>query len=100
MRSPMTAETSGTAQLWRRIDQFVGTEIEDSFVILDVERAAYFSFNPSAKEIWNLLEEPISIDGIADHLTARYDVSRDVCTQSIERLLSRFSDKGLVHPIG
>ncbi len=81
---------------WRRSDQFVGTQIEDAFVILSVETASYYAFNASANDIWDLLAAPKSTEEIATALTEKYDVAPEVCLRSVERVVKDLSEKGLV----
>ncbi|MEI9991668.1 MAG: PqqD family protein [Rhizomicrobium sp.] len=83
---------------WKRSDQFVGTQIEDSFVILSIETASYYAFNASANDIWDLLAAPKSTEEIATALTEKYDVAPGDCLRSVERVVMDLSQKGLVSP--
>lgn len=84
---------------WERDEQFVGTHLEDSFVILSLEAAQYFAFNGTANAIWDLLEEPKTCGQITDVLLQKYDVNQETCTQSVIRILDEFRANGLVRPV-
>ena len=45
---------SGT--IWQRSDQWIGTEVEDSFVMVNIETGKYVSLNPTANAVWRALE--------------------------------------------
>jgi hypothetical protein len=84
---------------WQRGEQFVGTQLEDSFVILSLEAARYYAFNETANKIWDLLQEPRTCGQITEALTENYDVSPDVCAQSVTRIMGEFHANGLVHQV-
>jgi len=85
--------------LWQRSDQFVGTQLDKSFVLLSLEGARYFAFNASANDVWQLLERPQSVEEIMLALMQKYDVSPDVCAQSVTRVMSELQANGLVYPV-
>ena len=80
----------------QRGEQFVGTQLEDSFVILSLEAAQYFAFNTTANSIWDLLEEPRTCGQIVDALMRRYEVSEQDCTRSVARVIDELRANGLV----
>lgn len=81
---------------WQRVDGWVGSDIEDSFVILNIEGGDYVSFNQSAKDIWEALAQPVSQLQIVDLLTARYDVDRETCLRSVQSVLGELTRQNLV----
>ena len=84
---------------WQRCDKIVGTNIEDSFVVLSPEASSYFAFNPSATDIWDLLAEPRSPEQIVAVLMEKYEVSHEICANSVYRILDELSVKGLASPV-
>ncbi len=82
--------------VWQRKDNWVGSQIEDAFVMLNFEGGEYVSLNSTATEIWNALETPCRIDEIVSNLTARYAISTDECTSSVNRIIVELADKGLI----
>lgn len=81
---------------WQRIDGWVGSEIEDSFVILNIDGGDYVSFNQSAKDIWNSLENPVSQNEVASQLMAKYDVDQQTCRQSVQTTFGELVKQGLI----
>jgi hypothetical protein len=84
--------------IWQRKENWVGSQIEDSFVMLNFDGGEYVSLNCSATDVWNALETPSTAARIVDVLTARYDVPIDKCASSVDRLLTDLAAKGLISP--
>jgi hypothetical protein len=87
-----------TETIWQRKDNWVGSQIEDAFVMLDFNGGEYVSLNATATDVWNALETPSSSSQIVAILTAAYDVPQDQCAKSVDRLLNEFATKGLIAP--
>lgn len=85
---------------WQRDNECVGTELDNSFVILSVNTARYYAFNGPAIDIWDLLEQPRSCDEIIEVLLEKYDVTPEQCAQSVSRVVEELSNNGLVRLIG
>ena len=83
-------------KVWRRSENWVGTSVEDAFVMISLEHGQYVSLNPTATDVWEAIETPDTIDHIVDKLTARYDVSAEHCRKSVSDLLVKLEGMGLV----
>jgi len=81
---------------WQRVDGWVGSDIEDSFVILNIDGGDYVSFNQSAKDIWAILENPVSQTEIVGRLTAKYAVDAETCLRSVQSVLGELVKQKLV----
>jgi hypothetical protein len=84
---------------WQRNDHWVGTQIDDAFVMLDFEGGTYVSLNKTATDVWNALEQPMSAKDVVSLLTARYEVSNDQCIKAVDRVLADFHAKRLIQPV-
>lgn len=87
------------ATTWQRSDHWVGTQIDDSFVMLDFEGGTYVSLNKTATDVWNALENPTSAENIVGALTERYEVANDQCAAAVDRVLADFQAKRLIQPV-
>jgi hypothetical protein len=81
-----------TETKWQRDDNWVGSQIEDSFVMVNIETGKYVSLNASASAIWEALEQPRSRDEIVSDLRGKFDVDADACRNSVERMLGKMND--------
>jgi hypothetical protein len=86
--------------VWQRKDNWVGAEVDDTFVMIDFESGTYVSLNKTATDIWNALEQPRSSDDIVEALTARYDVSADQCAKAVDRVLKELQEMRLIGSAG
>ena len=77
----------------------VCTDIDDGAVLLDLESTAYYSLNRTGLRIWNFLEEARTLDGIATHLVAEFEVDRDQALTSAERFVSVLEQEGLIRVV-
>jgi Coenzyme PQQ synthesis protein D (PqqD) len=84
--------------VWRRNDNWVGSQIEDAYVMLNFDGGEYVSLNRTATDIWNVLETPNNASQIVKTLIANYNISEDQCAKSVDRLLVELKAKGLISP--
>lgn len=84
--------------LWSRSDDWVGTEVDGSYVMVNIETGRYVSLNQSAAAIWQALEQPSDAAGIGAHLRERFDVADDECAAAVESSLATMQEMNLVAP--
>lgn len=75
----------------------VSCDLAGEAVILHLTTGVYFGLDPVGAEVWRLIQQPCTVDGICSDLMAKYDVDRDRCEASVIRLLERMCEHGLVH---
>lgn len=68
----------------------------DEMVMMDIEQGKYFSLNPVATRIWDLLEKPLATDELCDLLTDEYEVDLAQCKMEVEEHLAEMVRLGLV----
>ena len=88
-----------TGQMWQRDENWVGSEIDDSFVMVNIDTGKYVSLNPTASAVWDALEEPRTQDQIEAELRQRYAVDEAACTASVTRLLEQMREMQLAGPL-
>lgn len=81
-----------TETKWQRDDNWVGSQIEDNFVMVNIETGKYVSLNASASAIWDALEQPRSTDEIVADLRGKFDVDDTTCRSSVDRVLGTMSE--------
>ena len=81
---------------WQRSDDWVGSEIEDSFVMVNIETGNYVALNSTAAAIWNALETPLAEDAIVGALTAAFDVDEAQCRAALPAALESMRKLDLV----
>ena len=88
-----------TETLWQRTDQWVGTEVEDSFVMINLETGTYLTLNATANAVWDVLETPQTQGAVEAALLDRFDVVPEGCTTAVTSLLAKMRDMKLASPV-
>ncbi len=84
---------------WQRSDDWAGSQVEDSFVMLDLEEGRYVSLNPTAADIWHMLDAPRSESEIVAALLTKYKVEPDHCLLSVRNQLADMAAKRMAAPV-
>lgn len=86
------------SETWTRSADWVGTEVEDSFVMIDLATGTYLTLNRTASAVWTALETPQTQTAIEAVLTERFDVSAEACTAAVTALLEQMRELKIAHP--
>ena len=65
-------------------------------VMMDISTGKYFNLGQSGGYIWELLEQPLSVENLIKALIAEYDVSYDKCKEDILPFLQQMVEKELL----
>ncbi|WP_447727334.1 PqqD family protein [Sphingomonas koreensis] len=76
-----------TDRVWRRSDDWVGSPVEDSYVMVNIDSGTYVALNPTARAIWEALETPRTQEEVEASLLRAFDVAPETCTRSVTRTL-------------
>jgi len=79
-----------------RADGFTTAPVQDELMMLNVEQGAYYSLDPIAAEIWNMLDGPLSVNEIIENLVKRYDVSPEQCQTDVLAFLGEMHGNGMI----
>jgi hypothetical protein len=88
---PITASTTAVAA-----ENALSTTIDEEVVILQQEAGEYYGLNEVATFIWELLEEPQTINEICEAVTTEYDVTHERCKPDVTTMLAELAEKELV----
>lgn len=81
---------------YRRNSKTISGRLHDELVMMDPEQGKYFSLNPVATRIWDLLELSLSVEELCRMLTDEYDVGHARCLSEVEEYLAVMVRLGLV----
>lgn len=82
--------------VWLRVEDWVGTEVDGNYVMVNVESGKYISLNDSATAIWYALASPQSNAQIGAYLSERFEISPDECAPAVAIALSTMCELSLV----
>jgi hypothetical protein len=79
-----------------RTSKTISGRLHDELVMMDLDQGKYFSLNPVATRIWDLLEKPLGVDELCIVLIDEYDVEPERCRIEVEEHLAGMVRMGLV----
>lgn len=72
------------------------TDLSGEKVMIDFETGKYFLLKGSANEIWEYLEQDITVGEIVDKLMTVYEVDRETCEASAIEFLTQLEENGFI----
>lgn len=81
---------------WTRNEDWVGSMIDDNFVMLHIESGMYIALNATAAAIWDALGEVREEDQIVAMLLEQFEVEEDHCRAKVSEILGEMREKELV----
>jgi formylmethanofuran dehydrogenase subunit C len=72
---------------WRRSDDWVGSQIEDGYVMVNINTGKYVALNRTADAIWKALETPRTAQELCDMVQAQFDIAATACARSVASAL-------------
>ena len=75
---------------------FVTAPVNNELMMLNVEQGAYYSLDPIAAKIWELIESPSTVQNIVTTLQTRYAVSLEQCQADVLSFLAKLHENGMI----
>jgi Coenzyme PQQ synthesis protein D (PqqD) len=72
------------------------TEFGQEIVILSLRDGVYYSVEDTGARIWQLLQQPISVQEVCDTIASEYDVEAAVCDEDVRALIGTLASRGLI----
>ncbi len=74
----------------------VSGNMDGEVVMLSIQRGEYFGLDKIGSRIWELIENPHSIEEIKAILLEEYEVEEDTCKKDLIEFLEDLQIKGLI----
>ncbi len=68
------------------------TDLSGEKVMIDFESGKYFMIKGAGNDIWDIIQEEVSVDDIIKKLLSEYDVSEEICEKSVTEFLSKLKE--------
>lgn len=68
------------------------TDLSGEKVMIDFESGKYFMIKGAGNDIWDLIQEEITVENIIDKLLSEYEVSRQECEKSVQEFLGKLRE--------
>ena len=85
--------------VYRRYIDTLVADIDGELVILSMEAGNYYSIAGIGTLIWELLDQPRSLDELVDAVMADYDVERERCAADVGAFVEELTTRNLVEAI-
>lgn len=72
------------------------SEIEERMVILDLKIQELYGLNPVGKFIWQLIQEPCSIEEIKNQIIAKYGIEGAQCDEDVKIFINELLAANLI----
>lgn len=79
-----------------RKKELLSSRMDNEIVMMHPESGKYFALNPVASRIWELLEQPNSINDLVEKLLREFDVTQDVCKTEVTVFIEEIMEKKLI----
>lgn len=72
------------------------SNMDGEIVMLSIHNGKYYNLGELGGEIWELMNNPISIQELVTALQSRYDVGLTECEEQVATFLGHLSEEGLI----
>lgn len=72
------------------------TDLAGEKVMIDFESGKYFMIKGAGNDIWDMIQEEISVGDIIAKLLAEYDVSEKECESSVFQFLGKMEELSFI----
>jgi len=79
----------------QRAPNIVVAEIENDFMMMNVDRGLYYALTRVSARIWDLLESPKSVKEICVTLGREYSVDETICETEVKTFINHLVKAGL-----
>ena len=79
-----------------RNPEVCAAELDGEICLFEPVKAEYLNLNKTGSAIWNLLEEPSTLEFLLKELQSRYSVDPDTCRQETEAFISEALERGML----
>ena len=86
----------GLQSIIARNEEITAANMDGEVVMMNIDTGNYYNLGRTGSVIWNLLEEPVSVESLIDKLTDIYQVGRTQCEEELQAFLTELSREGLV----
>ncbi len=87
------------APKWQRNEDWIGSTIDDAFVMVNIDTGTYVALNATAGAVWEAMAAPVEQTGIEQALLAHFAVSAEACHGAVTALLTRMQELQLAAPV-
>ncbi|WP_428245400.1 PqqD family peptide modification chaperone [Ferrovibrio sp.] len=88
-------EEAATA-MFRRTDRILTAAVGEELLMMSAAEGKYFNLNDVGTRIWELLAQPVSVEGLVKALTDEYEVDADTARAQVLEFMVALRTRGLL----
>ena len=77
-------------------DHCISTVVDGETVILHQDAGEYYSVNEVGTLIWELIQQPQTLDDLSRAIVSEYDVAYEQCQSDVSEMLAEMANENLV----
>lgn len=85
--------------MWQRRKEWIGSSVDGSYVMVNVDHGSYVALNATAATVWQDLAEPRGEDAIVAALVAKFRVEPEHCRAKLRDLLDDMVQRDLIDTV-
>jgi len=82
-----------------RNSKTISGRLHEEMVMMDMDQGKYFSLNQTATAIWELLENPLTVEELCDRLMDEYEVDREQCLEEVKEYIDEMTKLRLIKSV-
>ncbi len=79
-----------------RNKEILASDMDGEVVMMHIESGKYYNLGKIGGIIWNMLEEPLAVEGLIDQLLDLFQVGKEQCVSDTLPFLQQMEQQGLI----
>lgn len=80
-------------------EAIVFTKLDDTIVMMDMEKGHYYELDPLGTRIWLLLERGLSVAEVCDTMMEKYEITPEICHEDTLTFLNELNRMKIVQAL-
>ena len=80
----------------RRSDKVVGAPLDDTFLMMNLDKGKHHSLNDVGARIWELLDQPTTEENLVRAMLVEYDIDPKTCAEQVSAFLDALRQRDLL----
>lgn len=74
----------------------ISSDAGDETIVLELEKGNYYGLGEVSSRVWQLIQQPISVEDLKNKILEEYEVSSEQCQQDLHQLLKKMLQLELI----
>ncbi|RDW22394.1 PqqD family protein [Oceanobacillus arenosus] len=79
-----------------QVEGNIVSDMDGEKVMLSIQNGKYYNLGEIGGEIWEHINQPITIEKVVAALVTQYDIGRDTCSEQVVSFLEKLLGEGLI----